>query len=92
MKQLLLATAATALLAGGALAEDVKLGILIGFTGPIESLTPAMQAAAELAMTEANASGKAANGWTFVPVTADSPASTPPPPPRRANVWSRPKA
>ncbi|MBE2277570.1 MAG: ABC transporter substrate-binding protein [Rhodobacteraceae bacterium] len=72
MKQLLLATAATALLAGGALAEDVKLGILIGFTGPIESLTPAMQAAAELAMTEANASGKAANGWTFVPVTADS--------------------
>ncbi|MFA9230587.1 MAG: ABC transporter substrate-binding protein [Microgenomates group bacterium] len=72
MKKLLLATAATALLAGAASAEDVKIGILIGFTGPIESLTGHMAAAAELAMAEANASGKVANGMVFVPVRADS--------------------
>ena len=71
MKKLLLASAATALLAGAASAEDVKIGILIGFTGPIESLTGHMANAAELAMSEANASGKVANGWTFVPVRAD---------------------
>ena len=72
MKKLLLATAATALMAGAASAEDVKIGILIGFTGPIESLTGPMANAAEMAMAEANASGKAANGMVFVPVRADS--------------------
>jgi branched-chain amino acid transport system substrate-binding protein len=46
MKKLLLATAATALCVGAASAEDVKLGILIGFTGPIESLTGHMANAA----------------------------------------------
>lgn len=72
MKKLFLASAATALLAGAASAEDVKIGILIGFTGPIESLTGHMANAAELAMTEVNASGKAVNGMVFVPVRGDS--------------------
>jgi branched-chain amino acid transport system substrate-binding protein len=72
MKKLLLATAATALFAGAAMAEDVKLGILIGFTGPIESLTGHMANAAEAAMAEVNASGKALNGWNFVSVRGDS--------------------
>lgn len=72
MKKLLLATAATSLCAGYAAAEDVKLGILIGFTGPIESLTTHMANAAEAAMKEVNASGKALNGWTFVPDRGDS--------------------
>ena len=72
MKKLLLATAATALMAGAATAEDVKLGILIGFTGPIESLTGHMANAAEAAMAEVNASGKALNGWNFMPVRGDS--------------------
>ena len=70
MKKILLASAAVAALAGSATAEDVKLGILIGFTGPIESLTGHMAAAAELAMAEVNASGK--SPYTFVPVRADS--------------------
>ena len=70
MKKILLASAAVAALAGSASAEDVKLGILIGFTGPIESLTGHMAAAAELAMAEVNASGK--SPYTFVPVRADS--------------------
>ena len=53
-------------------AEDVKLGILIGFTGPIESLTATMAAAAEMAMEEANASGKLLDGSTVTAVRADS--------------------
>ncbi len=72
MKKLLLASAATALIAGAASAEDVKVGILIGFTGPIESLTGHMANAAEAAMAEVNASGKALNGWNFVSVRGDS--------------------
>ena len=71
MKKLLLATAATALCATFASAEDVKLGILIGFTGPIESLTGHMANAAEAAMKEVNTSGKAINGWKFVPDRGD---------------------
>ena len=72
MKKLLLATAATALIAGAAGAEEVKLGILIGFTGPIESLAPAMAAGAEMAMKEINDSGKLLNGSTITPIRADS--------------------
>ena len=72
MKKLLLATAASSLMAGAASAEDVKIGILIGFTGPIESLTGHMANAAEEAMAEVNASGKALNGMNFVSVRGDS--------------------
>ena len=71
MKKLLLASAATALLGAAASAEDVKIGIVTGFTGGIESIAPAIAAATELAISEANASGKAANGWTFVGVRGD---------------------
>ena len=70
MKKMLLASAATLALAGAASAEVVKLGVLIGFTGPIESLTSHMAAAAEMAMAEVNASGKAAN--TYASVRGDS--------------------
>lgn len=72
MKKLLLATVATAALSGAAFAEEVKVGILIGFTGPIESLTPDMAAAAELAMKEVSDSGKFLGGSTMVGVRADS--------------------
>jgi branched-chain amino acid transport system substrate-binding protein len=72
MKKLLLATAATALMAGAASAEEVKLGLLIGFTGPIESLTPAMAAATELAAKEINDSGKFMGGSTIAVVRGDS--------------------
>lgn len=70
MKKLLLATAATALMAGAASAEDVKLGILFGFTGPIESLTGHMANASEAAIAEVNASGKSA--FAFSAVRGDS--------------------
>ncbi|MGL5010005.1 MAG: ABC transporter substrate-binding protein [Paracoccaceae bacterium] len=72
MKKLLLATAAAALTTGMASAEEIKLGVLIGFTGPIESLTPAMSAAAEMAAKEVNDSGKLLDGSTIAIVTADS--------------------
>ena len=72
MKKLLLATTATVLLTGAAQAEDIKLGIFIGFTGPIESLTGHMAAAAELAMKEATDSGKLLGGSTVTGVRADS--------------------
>jgi branched-chain amino acid transport system substrate-binding protein len=39
---LLLATTAVALTAGLASAEDIKIGVILGFTGPIESITPDM--------------------------------------------------
>lgn len=72
MKKLLLATAAGALLAGAASAEDIKLGIILGFTGPIESLTPSMADGAELAMKEVTDSGKLLGGSAVMPVRADS--------------------
>ena len=72
MKKLLAATAATALFAGAAMAEEVKIGIILGFTGPLESITPGMAAGAELAIKEVNESGKFMNGSTVVPVRADS--------------------
>ena len=41
---------------------DIKMGIILGFTGPIESLTPAMAASAELAFKEASDSGSLLGG------------------------------
>ena len=70
MKKLLLATAVSALAAGTAAAEEVKIGILLGFTGPLESITPFMAQGAEMAIAEVNASGKSAN--TYVAVRGDS--------------------
>lgn len=51
---------------------EVKMGIILGFTGPIESLTPAMAASAELAFKEASESGSLLGGETITVVKADS--------------------
>ncbi|MHC0052907.1 ABC transporter substrate-binding protein [Actibacterium sp. D379-3] len=72
MKKLLMATALTAVAASGAYAEEVKLGVILGFTGPIESLTPQMASGAELAMTEVTDSGALLDGATVTPIRADS--------------------
>ena len=72
MKKLMMATAASALLAGGAYAEDVKIGIILGFTGPLESITPHMRDGAKLAMKEVSDSGKLLGGMTVTPVEGDS--------------------
>ncbi len=60
MTRLLATAAALALTAGAAGAQDTldaKIGILVGFTGPIESLAGPMADAAELAIDEVNESG-----------------------------------
>ena len=76
MKKILLATAATAALSGAAFADahgnEVRLGVLLSFTGPIESLVPAIAGGAELAMAEATASGNFMDGMTVTPVRADA--------------------
>lgn len=72
MKKLLLASAASTIAAGAAWAEDVNMGILLGFTGPIESITPHMAESAELAWEEVNASGLWLGGQTIAAVRADS--------------------
>ena len=51
---------------------EIKMGIILGFTGPIESLTPAMAASAELAFKEASDSGSLLGGEKITPLRADS--------------------
>jgi len=72
MKKLLIATTVSALIAGAALAEDIKLGIVFGFTGPIESLTQPMAQAAELAMKEVTDSGALLGGSSVTGIRGDS--------------------
>ena len=52
--------------------SDIKVGIILGFTGPIESLTPDMASGAELAFKEATDSGDLLGGANIIPLRADS--------------------
>ena len=73
MKKILTATAvAAALISGAAQADNIKIGVALGFTGPAESLAPPMAAGAELALKEASDSGAFLGGTTITPVRADS--------------------
>ena len=74
MKKLLLPLTLLTAVTGSAMAaeNDVKVGVLLGFTGPIESLTPDMANSAELAFKEASDSGLLLGGKKIVPVRADS--------------------
>ena len=74
MRKFLLATAAT-LATTAAFADahsPIKLGVVLGFTGPLESLAPAMAAGAEMAMSEVSDSGMLLDGVMVEPVRADS--------------------
>jgi len=51
---------------------DIKMGIILGFTGPIESLTPAMRDSAKLAFKEASDSGSLLGGETITVLEGDS--------------------
>ena len=57
---------------GAAFAEDVKLGLLLGYTGPIESLVGPMADGAELAIEEVNDSGALLGGLQVVSVRGDT--------------------
>jgi branched-chain amino acid transport system substrate-binding protein len=70
-----------ALFAGAAVAQEsdqaaaggeVKVGIILGFTGPLESITPNMAAGAEMAAAEVNAAGTFMGGSTVATERADS--------------------
>lgn len=73
-KALVSTAGAAALLAAASAgqAQEVKIGVLLGYTGPIESLTPGMADSAELALKEINDSGNFLNGETLASVRADS--------------------
>jgi branched-chain amino acid transport system substrate-binding protein len=73
MKKFLIASTVLAGMSTAAMAEDIKIGILFGFTGPIETLTPPMAASVELAIKEVNDSGLLLDGQSkLVPLRADS--------------------
>ncbi len=76
MKKLLLASAATALCSGAAFAdahaEEIKIGIILGFTGPLESLTQQMAGGAEVAIAEVTESGALLGGAKVIGVRGDS--------------------
>ncbi|NKX46063.1 ABC transporter substrate-binding protein [Roseicyclus persicicus] len=75
MKKILMASAATLALAGAAHADahgGVTLGVLLGFTGPAESLAPGMASGAELAMSEVTESGQLLGGMAVTSARGDS--------------------
>ena len=57
---------------GAAFAEDVKLGVLLGFTGPIESLVGPMGDGADFAINEVNDSGALLGGLQVTSVRGDT--------------------
>ncbi len=73
-KTLIAAAAATLALAGAANAagHEVKIGVILGFTGPLESITPDMGAGAELAMKEVTDAKALMDGKVVTPVRGDS--------------------
>jgi len=76
MKKTLLTCGAAALFASAftssAQAEDVKIGLLLGYTGPVESMMVAISAGGELAIKEVSDSGVFLGGSTVIAVKADS--------------------
>jgi len=72
MKKLILAAFIFALTISSNVLADIKMGVILGFTGPIESLTPAMAASAELAFKEASDSGSLLGGQKISVERADS--------------------
>ncbi len=72
MRKLFIAAFMFVSIFGTKVMADIKMGIILGFTGPIESLTPAMAASAELAFKEASDSGSLLGGKKIEPVRADS--------------------
>lgn len=72
MRTTISAIALSMALAAPVHADEVKLGLLNGFTGPIESVAGNMARASELAIEEINASGLFLGGRKITSVRADS--------------------
>jgi branched-chain amino acid transport system substrate-binding protein len=75
MKKNILALSLSALLSTGVNAEinkPIKVGVILGFSGPVESLAIEMAASAELAFKEASESGVLLNGRSIQVIRGDS--------------------
>ncbi len=72
MKKLLLAVIVSLTTISSVALAEIKVGIILGFTGPIETLTPAMRDSAKLAFAEVSSSGALLGGETITPLIADS--------------------
>lgn len=75
MKKLAIVSTGLALAAGAVAAQDaqeIKIGHLAGFTGPIESLAPTANEAVRMAAQEVSDSGLFLNGSTVEVVNGDS--------------------
>lgn len=76
MKKLLLTSVALSGLATSAMAaghaEEIKIGVILGFTGPIETTVAHMGPAAALAIKEVNDSGLLLDGATVTGIEGDS--------------------
>jgi len=72
MKKLFIAAIMSLSLLTTSTFAEIKMGIILGFTGPIESLTPAMRDSAKLAFQEASDSGALLGGETITVLEADS--------------------
>ena len=72
MKKLFIAAIMSLSLLTTSTFAEIKIGIILGFTGPIESLTPAMRDSAKLAFQEASDSGALLGGETIAVIEGDS--------------------
>ena len=72
MKKILVAAFIFAMTLSANSFADIKMGIILGFTGPIESLTPAMRDSARLAFQEASDSGSLLGGEKISVLEGDS--------------------
>ena len=72
MKKLFIAAIMSLSLLATSVFAEIKVGIILGFTGPIESLTPAMRDSAKLAFQEASDSGALLGGETITVIEGDS--------------------
>ena len=72
MKKLLLAVIFSISTITTAALAEVKVGIILGFTGPIESLTPAMRDSAKLALNEVSGSAVFLGGEAITILEGDS--------------------
>ena len=72
MKKLFIAAIMSLSLLSTSAFAEIKVGIILGFTGPIESLTPAMRDSAKLAFQEASDSGVLLGGETITVIEGDS--------------------
>ncbi|SFL21138.1 branched-chain amino acid transport system substrate-binding protein [Pseudovibrio ascidiaceicola] len=75
---LMLTTAACITFAGSAWAEDIKVGALMGVTGPLANFIPPILNGAKLAEADVNKGGGLLDGQTMKLVVADSQASAQP--------------